>query len=112
MKYEVFLKKVYYLLHGEEAQPREGRDHVTLADLIFLFPCLRDLRHSHEEKYRTLSGYLDKIRSQRNTSSGNGAHFSMFYSDDELDEDIKEVVTMYMYVIGMCYDELATKCNL
>jgi type I restriction enzyme R subunit len=112
VKFEVFLKKVYYLLHGEEAQPREGRAHVTLADLIFLFPCLRDLRHSHEEKYRTLSGYLDKIRSQRNTASGNGAHFSMFYSDDELDEDIKEVVTMYMYVIGMCYDELVTKCNL
>lgn len=111
IKFEVFLKKVYYLLNGQEVAPREGERHVTLANMIFQFDCLKSLRYKPEEKYRKLSGYLELIRNQRNTEEGNGAHYSMFYKEEELDNDIKSVVTMYMYVTGMCLKELKDKYN-
>ena len=105
------MKKVYYLLNGQEVAPREGERHVTLASMIFQFDCLKSLRYKPEEKYRKLSGYLELIRNQRNTEEGNGAHYSMFYKEEELDSDIKSVVTMYMYVTGMCLKELKDKYN-
>lgn len=112
VKYEVFLKKIYYLLYDVEAEPREGETHVTLASMIFKFPCLKGLRYRPEEKYKKLSEYLELIRNQRNTEQGNGAHYSMFSTEEELDKNIKAAVTMYMYVIGMHLKDLKYKYDI
>lgn len=109
-RFEVFLKKIYYLLHGEEVQPRAGQDKVSLTTAIKQFRCLKEL--STDYNRRELYAILQRIISYRNTERGNGAHFSTFFSEEQLDANIKEFVTMYMYVTGMCLNELKAKYNI
>ncbi|MBR6182847.1 MAG: HsdR family type I site-specific deoxyribonuclease [Prevotella sp.] len=112
VKFEVYLKKLYYMLHGKEIQPAEEGKKVTLANCIFAFPCLKRLKWSVKETEQKLSGYLDIIRNNRNTEDGNGAHSSYLLTEQQLDSNIKAFVTLYLYVTGMCYDELKTKYNI
>ena len=112
VKFEVYLKKLYYMLHGKEIQPTEEGKKVTLANCIFAFPCLKRLRWSTKETEQKLSGYLDIIRNNRNTSDGNGAHSSCLLTEKQLDENIKAFVTLYVYVTGMCLNELKEKYDI
>lgn len=105
VKFEVYLKKLYYMLHGEELHPEEGKK-ATLAACIFAFPALKRLRWSTKETEQRLSAYLDLIRSNRNTSEGNGAHASYLLSEEQLDRNIQAFVTLYLYITGMCLTEL------
>ena len=109
VRYEVYLKKLYYLLNGTEVPAREGETKVTLKDAIRQFNCLRDLRVRSGEKYQKLASYLTNIIQNRNTQDGNGAHYSMFMNEEQLDRNIKEIVTMYMYITGQCLDKLKEK---
>lgn len=109
VKFEVFLKKIYYMLHGEELKPSEKGKNVTLATCIFAFPCLKNLRWSSKETEQKLSGYLDVIRNNRNTSDGNGAHSSYLLTEQQLDDNIKAFTTLYLYVAGMSLNELKNK---
>jgi type I restriction enzyme R subunit len=97
------------MIHGEEIQPTEEGKKVTLVNCIFAFPCLKRLKWSTKETEKTLSSYLDIIRNNRNTSDGNGAHSSYLLTEKQLDENIKAFVTLYVYVTGMCLDELKDK---
>ena len=112
VKFEVFLKKIYYMLHGEEIRPSGDSNKVTLATCIFAFDCLKRLRYSTRESDRQLSAYLNIIRNNRNTSDGNGAHASYLMTESQLDENIKAFSTLYLYVTGMCYDALKIKYNI
>ena len=112
VKFEVYLKKIYYMLHGEEIQPLEAGKKVTLANCIFAFPCLKNLRWSTKETERKLSDYLDLIRNNRNTADGNGAHASYLLTEQQLDNNIKAFVTLYLYVTGMCMNELKQKYDI
>ena len=112
VKFEVFLKKLYYMLNGEEIQPRNEGEHVTLANCIFAFPCLRSLRYSSSESERNLSVYLDTIRNNRNSTEGNGAHASSVLTETQLDYNIMAFATLYIYVVGMCLNELKEKYEL
>ncbi len=85
---------------------------VTLANCIFAFPCLKNLRWSTKETEHKLSGYLDIIRNNRNTDEGNGAHASYLLTEQQLDSNIQAFVTLYFYVTGMCYEELKTKYDI
>ena len=102
IKFEVFLKKMYYLLNGREAEPTGEESEVTLVPIIRRFDCLKQLRTSSKEKERKLYEMLENVKSWRNTTSGNGAHFAMFLPDDALDKAIESIVTLYIYVTGMC----------
>lgn len=106
VKFEVYLKKLYYMLHGKEIQPTEEGKKVTLASCILVFPCLKRLRWSTKETEQKLSGYLDIIRNNRNTSDGNGTHSSYLLTEQQLDGNIKEFVTLHVYVTGMCLNKL------
>lgn len=107
VKFEVFLKKIYYMIHGEEIQPSvDGKKDVVLANCIHAFPCLKRLRYSQKETENKLSSYLENLRNIRNTSDGNGAHFSYLFAEEQLDRNIKEFVTLYLYVVGMNLDKL------
>lgn len=112
VKFEVFLKKVYYMIHGEEIKPSEVGKSVTLANCIFAFPCLKRLKWSTKETEQKLSGYLDVIRNNRNTSDGNGAHASYLLTEQQLDDNIKAFTTLYLYVTGMCLNEIRTNYNV
>lgn len=52
------------------------------------------------------------MKSWRNTKDGPGGHFSTFDSEAELDKKIETCVTLYMYITGMCYDELKSKYDI
>lgn len=112
IKFEVYLKKLYYMLHGKEIQPTEEGKKVTLASCIFAFPCLKRLKWSTKETERKLSEYLDIIRNNRNTDDGNGAHSSYLLPEHQLDSNIKAFVTLYLYVTGMCLNELKGKYDI
>ena len=112
VKFEVYLKKLYYMLHGEELQPKEEGKNVTLNNCIFAFPCLKHLRRSLKETEQKLSGYLDIIRNIRNTDVGNGAHSSCLLTEQQLDNNIKAFVTLYLYVTGMSLNELKQKYDI
>jgi len=110
--FEVYLKKLHYLLKGEELQPRAHDEHATLITAINSFDSLKYLRSIPGEKYRVIQGYLDSMKSWRNTKDGPGGHFSTFDSEAELDKKIETCVTLYMYITGMCYNELKAKYEL
>lgn len=112
VKFEVFLKKIYYMLHGEELKSPEKGKNVTLATCIFAFPCLKNLRWSSKETEQKLSGYLDVIRNNRNTSDGNGAHSSYLLTEQQLDDNIKAFTTLYLYVAGISLNELKNKYKI
>lgn len=112
VKFEVFLKKIYYMIHGEEMRPSGDSNKVTLSTCIFAFDCLKRLRYSPRETEQKLSGYLNLIRNNCNTSEGNGAHASYLLTEAQLDENIKAFATLYLYVTGMCYDELKAKYDI
>lgn len=112
VKFEVYLKKLYYMLHGAEIQPTEEGRNVTLANCIHAFPCLKRLRWSTKETEQKLSGYLDIIRNNRNTTDGNGAHSSYLLTEKQLDDNIKAFVTLYIYVTGMCLDDIKVKYDV
>ncbi len=106
VKFEVYLKKLYYMLYGKEIQPAKEGMKVTLGNCINAFPCLKRLKWSGKETEQKLSGYLEIIRNNRNTDEGNGAHSSYMLTEQQLDSNIKAFVTLYLYVTGMCMNEL------
>ena len=112
IRFEVYLKKLYYLLRDEEPQPGPNEDNVYLKSLIRDLSCLRGLRNSQNPKLQRLSSYLQRIISYRNTQEGNGAHFAMYFTEDQLDENIKMYVTMYMYVTGMYLQDLKERYDI
>lgn len=111
VKFEVFLKKIYYMIHGEELKPLEEGKNVTLANCIFAFPCLKNLKYSSKETEKKLSTYLNLIRDNRNTSDGNGAHSSYLLNEQQLDDNIKAFTTLYLYVIGMNLEDIKKRYN-
>lgn len=99
IRFEVYLKKLHWLMRGADVSGREGRE-ATLADAIHAFPCLWELRTRSESKLRRIRGYLEDLREWRNSDSGNGAHASVYMTVDELDRRLTEVVTVYLFVTG------------
>ena len=112
VKFEVYLKKLYYMVHGKEIKPQNEGDKVTLATCIFAFPCLKKLRWSTKETEQKLSGYLGIIRNTRNTDEGNGAHSSYLMTEEQLDSNIKAFVTLYLYVTGMCLNDIKVNYSI
>lgn len=110
MRFEVFLKKLFYLLTGTEVPPKPGSDKVTLSNAIYQFKCMKALKYDYD--LRDLYAIKDRMVSYRNTEEGNGAHFSTFFTEEQLDANIKDFVTMYMYVTGMCLADLKKKYDI
>ena len=100
------------MLTGQEIQPTEGGKKVTLSKWIFAFPWLKRLKWRTKETEQKLSGYLDIIRNNRNTNDGNGAHSSYLLTEQQLDSNIKAFVTLYLYVTGMCMNEIKVKYDI
>lgn len=96
-KYEVFLKKVYYLLNGEEMVNRRDENSMpTFINCILSLGCLRGLRNNPDGRYHKFYDYLELVKQWRNSESHTAPDASM----KELNSAIHVVSTMYLWVIS------------
>lgn len=98
-RFEVFLKKVFYLKnHAEMVSTKLGQEGMkaTLADCIFQTPCLKRLKYSESEADRKFSDYLRMVRDWRNDN----AHKAPTATEQECDMAINVLTSMYLYVVA------------
>ena len=96
MKYEVFLKKLYYLINNREVQNRDPGMTATLSSCIFGIESLRILKHCSDPNMQEFSDRLKKLRRLRNSE----AHGGFNTSEQEVNAAIDIVVDMYLYAVG------------
>ena len=94
VKYETYLKKLYYLINGKEVPAQEGGRNATLSNCIFAIPSLQELKESINPAYKEFSDKLQILRDLRNTES----HGSINISEGEVDAALRVVIDMYLYV--------------
>lgn len=102
MRYEVYLKKLYYLIHGEELPAREEGMNATLSNAIFAFPALKGLKNNLHPAFQEFYQRLAMVRQLRNEES----HGSIHISEQEVDAALSIVIDMYLFVTGMNITEL------
>ncbi len=102
MRYEVYLKKLYYLIHGEELPAREEGMNATLSNAIFAFPALKGLKNNPHPAFQEFYQRLAMVRQLRNEES----HGSIHISEQEVDAALSIVIDMYLFVTGMNITEL------
>lgn len=96
MKYEAFLKKLYYLVTHKELEGKEPGMDATLSSAIFGIPSLRKLKYSEDPNIKAFSDRLDILRQLRNGE----AHGSSTATEQEIDAAIGIVIDMYLYAAG------------
>lgn len=96
MKYEAFLKKLYYLINHKELEGKEPGKDATLSSAIFGIPSLKKLKYSEDPEVKAFSDRLDILRQLRNDE----AHGSYIATELEVDAAIGIVIDMYLYVAG------------
>ena len=102
-KFEVFLKKLYYVIHKEEMKNgREENSMPTFIDCIFAFSCLKGLKYNTDARYKKFYTYLELVKQWRNDES----HTAPDASSKELNSAIHVVATMYYYVVSQTITEL------
>ena len=102
-KFETYLKKLYWLIHGEELRnTRDPEKTPSLADCIFAFEELKSLKFKQREKYKRMYGYLDTMRNLRNDES----HVSPDASEEEIIVSSRIVTTLYLYITAHSITEL------
>lgn len=101
-RFEVYLKKLYWLLKGVEMPSKDGGAQATLANGVFAIGCLRTLKHNPDERFAKFDNYLDLLRQMRNDE----AHTAPNAQGKELDAAIHVVMTMYFYVATMTVTDL------
>lgn len=97
-KFEAYLRKLYYVLYSEEVQPQEGKDKASWGEVIHSFGSLWGLKHSQDNAHQLLYSYLMKVKKWRNDES----HLSPTASEQEVEEAINIVITMYFFATGSC----------
>lgn len=95
-KYEVFLKKLYYLIENKEITNKEGDSNSTLINAIFAFDCLRGLKYNRDEHYANFKSYIESVRQWRNDE----AHLAPSSTVQELIDATHIIVTMYVFVVS------------
>jgi len=98
-RFEVFLKKVYYLRNHTtivSTKPGSEGQKATLADCIYQTPCLKRLKYSEDVNDKKFFDYLSKVRDWRNDN----AHKAPTSSEQECDEAINILTSIYLYVVA------------
>lgn len=95
-KYEVFLKKLHFLIEKREIYDQYGNNETKLSDAVSAFPCLRMLKNTTIIEFAHFKENIEMVHQWRNDE----AHLA--YDSDE--QDIRKathiVVTMYVYVVS------------
>ena len=95
-KYEVFLKKLYYLIENKEITNQVGDNESTLANAVFAFDCLKGLKFNRDTHYASFKNYLEMVRQWRNDE----AHLAPNADVQEIIAATHIIVTMYVFVIS------------
>lgn len=101
-KYEVFLKKLYYLIENKEITNRAGEVDSTLANALFAFDCLRGLKYNTDEHYANFKEYIEMVRQWRNDE----AHLAPNSNEAEIIAATHILVTMYVFVVSQNASEI------
>ena len=101
-KFEAYLKKLFYLIHGREIQPRHEGEDVTWANVIHAFPCLWRLKFSHDTGKQQLFEWLSMMKGWRNSES----HISPTATEKEVDAAVNVCVSMFFFATGSCITDL------
>ena len=101
-KYEAYLKKLYYLMKGEEVKPMNEGEEVTWSNVIHDVRPLWQLKYSQDDSKQLLYQWLLLVKQWRNSES----HISPTSSEAEVDAAIKIIITMYCYATGSCITDL------
>lgn len=101
-KFEAYLKKLYFLMKGEEVKPQFEGQETTWKDVIYAIRPLWKLKFSEDEADQTLYQYLMMVKGWRNDES----HISPTASEQEINAAINIIVTMYFFATGLCITEL------
>lgn len=102
-KYEVFLKKIYYITSDQkEIKNREGNTDTTFSDALFAFDCLRGLRNNNDTRYANFKQYLEWVRQWRNEE----AHIAPNADESEIKTATHILVTMYVFVASQIFSKL------
>lgn len=101
-KFEAFLKKLYYLMNGEQVKPQYEGNDVTWKDVIHGIRPLWSLKYREEDEYQKLYQYLIMVKGWRNDES----HISPTASEQELNVAVNIIITMYFYATGSCIKAL------
>lgn len=101
-KFEAYLKKLYFLMKGEEVRPQYEGEDVTWANVIHDIKPLWKLKYNTDEASQRLYQWLLMVKEWRNSES----HISPTASEEELNAAIKIIATMYCYATGACIIDL------
>lgn len=101
-KFEVYLKKLYYIINNSEITNREGSTDSTLSNAIFAFRCLRGLQNNSDSRYQKFNNYLNLVRQWRNDE----AHAAPNAGEDDIKTATHILVTMYMFVTSQVTTDL------
>ena len=101
-KFEAYLKKLYYLMKGEEVKPQNEGETVSWKNVIHDVSCLWSLKYQNDDAHQLLYQYLQRMKDWRNDES----HISPTASEQEINGAINIVITMYCYATGMCITDL------
>ena len=102
LKYEVFLKKLSYIINGREVENRDNEKNATLTDAIFSIGSMRQLKYQRDEAHQQLYQELRLVRDLRNSE----AHASAIATEQEVDAAIGIVIDMYLYAVGTNITEM------
>ena len=101
-KFEAYLKKLYYLMKGEEVKPQNEGETVSWKNVVHDVSCLWKLKYQQDDAHQLLYEYLQRVKEWRNTES----HISPTASEKEVDGAINIIITMYCYATGSCITDL------
>lgn len=102
-KFETYLKKLYWLIHGEELRnTRDPEKTPSLTDCIFAFEELKSLKFKERKKYQRMYGYLDTMRNLRNDES----HVTPDASEEDIIASSRIVATLYLYITAHSITDL------
>lgn len=110
-RFEVFLKKVYYLNEQKEivsTKPGNEGANATLADCIYQTECLKKLKYANDDFGKKFSSYLTMVRDWRNEQT----HKAPISTEAECDAAIKVVTAMYLYVVAFGISTFTIEANM
>jgi type I restriction enzyme R subunit len=107
IKYEIYLKKIYYLIHQDVLQSYDNDGEATLKNAINAFSALRGLKNNNLPEYQLVYKELSILRNLRNKE----AHNAFSIEEYQIDTALDAVTDMYIFITATQINGLETAYN-